>query len=73
MSLCFEQVKAGRLEPGEVPDRAISWKKARKPKDETVVIDEELQKIYEKIVRAGLVHQFLYSAVTVTNIHVQCD
>lgn len=46
----FEQIKLGKLKPGEDPDRAILWKKARKPKDPSVV-DEELAKINEKIVR----------------------
>lgn len=48
------------MEPGEVIDRAILWKKARKPKDPTVEIDEELAKIYEKIVRACELFLVLY-------------
>lgn len=41
-------MKAGKLEPGEVPDRAIMWKKARKRKDGTV--DEDVEEICDKIV-----------------------
>lgn len=45
----FEQVKAGRLEPEEIPDRAIMWKIARMPPlgEE---IDEELAERFKKIV-----------------------
>lgn len=46
----FEQIKLGNLEPGEDPDRAILWKKARKPKDKSLV-DEDQDKINEIIVR----------------------
>ncbi|KAK1381491.1 hypothetical protein POM88_028235 [Heracleum sosnowskyi] len=43
-----EEVKAGRLDPDEDPDRAILWKMARKPpKDE--IIDEDLAEKFEKI------------------------
>lgn len=42
-----EEMKKGYLEPGEVPDRAILWKKARVPK--VGQVDEELAKIYERI------------------------
>ncbi|KAL8088632.1 hypothetical protein AgCh_038419 [Apium graveolens] len=42
-----ERIKAGRLAPEELPDRAIFWKKARTPPDG--VIDEELAKTFEKI------------------------
>lgn len=45
----FEQVNSGRLEPDEVPDRAILWKQARIP-PEDVIIDEELALKFEKIV-----------------------
>lgn len=46
----FEQVKAGRLEPEEIPDRAIMWKIARMPPlDEE--IDEDLAERFRKIVR----------------------
>ncbi|KAL1823542.1 hypothetical protein ACET3Z_010320 [Daucus carota] len=37
----------GRLEPDEVPDRAILWKKARVPKHS--VIDPKLAKLHQKI------------------------
>lgn len=41
-------IKSGKLQPGEEPDRAILWKKARKRKDGEEV-DEDLAKICDKI------------------------
>lgn len=49
MLLHFKQIKSGELEVDEVIDRAIFWKKARKPKDGEE-IDEELAKMNAKIV-----------------------
>ena len=51
MFVNFKQIKAGNLDPEEVPDRAIFWKKARVQKDkDNEKIDKELAKINAKIV-----------------------
>lgn len=44
-----EEVNSGRLALGEVPDRAMLWKLARKPKDPKIAIDKGLHLINEKI------------------------
>ncbi|KAL1818592.1 hypothetical protein ACET3Z_013461 [Daucus carota] len=42
------EVKAGRLKPGEKPDRAILWKKARQTA-EGMVVDTGLSDVLKKI------------------------
>lgn len=51
----FKQIKKGNLEPEEIPDRAIFWKKARMPKNQEQEIDEDQAKIFSKIVRYRVV------------------
>ncbi|XP_074347390.1 uncharacterized protein LOC141686242 [Apium graveolens] len=43
-----DEIKKGRLNPGEEPDRAIFWQKARKRKNGQEV-DEDLAVVYDKI------------------------
>lgn len=49
IGLLEEEQKKGILEAGEIPDCAILWKKAPKPKDEKAMIDEELAQKNDKI------------------------
>ena len=46
-------MKAGRLKPGEKPDRAILWKKARQTA-EGMVVDTGLSDVLKKIVSYSL-------------------
>lgn len=47
------------MEPGERPDRAIMWKKARKRKDGK--IDEDVEEVFDKIV--SIFFFFLFSGI----------
>lgn len=63
----FEQVSSGRLAPGEVPDRAMLWKMARKPKDPKIEIDEGLHLINEKIVRFSMLFFYYFISKSTPN------
>ncbi|XP_063944731.1 uncharacterized protein LOC135151101 [Daucus carota subsp. sativus] len=44
-----EEIKEGNLERGEIPDRAVLWKKARKVQEDVEISDKDLAKVVGKI------------------------